>query len=159
MELDTEEEEVFEKFQYWAYNRRFCNPDESETEDLTWTVIYKLWMFGDRRNIPCLQNEAIDLLRKNIVENWEVPTYDLGYIYDNTGPTALLRKFIVDVIGKTFPKYNFDESKPPWPKDALRDLLKVVWAPAKPTLTKEGLRRLPLCTQYHIHEEGVSCKY
>lgn len=157
LRLGVEEVSTFEKFVYWTYSRRFCNPTATDTKDIEWRDIVKLYIFGDRRNIPLLQNEAVNLLRKKIAQLWQLPAFEVDYIYSNTTSGSPLRKFVIEVIGKAR-NISFDkQTYVGWSSEPLIDLLALVWDPKKASWSKEDVAALDMC-QYHVHEEGVTCR-
>ncbi|KAK3684535.1 hypothetical protein LTR37_020177 [Vermiconidia calcicola] len=129
VELKTEDKNVFEMFEYWTYGRRFCEPAQSYTGAIVWLDIAKLWIFGDSHHIPLLQNDVIDLMKTVVVNYWVIPTSPTNHIYENTVPTAPLRKFVIDIIGRTSGPIGFNKANmsADLPKDALIDLVHVVW--------------------------------
>ena len=156
--LETEEAAVFARFQYWVYGRRFCHISETETKAVSWSEVAKLWVFGDSHNIPLLQNQVIDLMKRKVIDLWENPVHELDYIYQNTIPGAALRKFSIDVIGRTsgldeVSRQDLDEL---FDKEALIDLVEVIWKTNKPKWYRGDVDKLDMC-QYHVHEEGTKC--
>ncbi|KAK3696600.1 hypothetical protein LTR37_017853 [Vermiconidia calcicola] len=101
MHLPTEDSEVFEMFQYWAYQRRLCDPSQRDVEAISWLRLAQLWVFGDARQIPLLQNEVMDLHRKKVVELWQIPTGSVDHAYSHTCVNSPLRRFILDVLANT----------------------------------------------------------
>lgn len=157
IKLDTESVDTFLKFQYWAYARRFCDYGLDDTRIVEWHTLVELWLFGDRRNVPLLQNETVDLMNRKIVELWEVPSAQINTIYTHTMAGSKLRVYVIDIIGKTAGSKNYkDDTLRTKNQDALVDLLKGVWKADKPYWTKQDVGALDMC-QYHVHEAGVQC--
>ena len=98
IELEEEDVTIFEHFIVWLYSRRF---KRSSDDQENFYVICKLWLFGDRRQIPLLSNTMIDALREEIVAQWLVPTAQLHLIFESTTAQSNLRKFTIWVISNT----------------------------------------------------------
>ncbi|KAK4502536.1 hypothetical protein PRZ48_005961 [Zasmidium cellare] len=155
VDLPTENVDTFSHFVLWLY-RGIVQPDMSLSNTLTDLV--KLWIFADSREIPLLMNVCLDVLKKEIVRTWTVPTYDLERIYDNTTPSSGLRRFAIHAICSTFGIDKEPEPRLDWPKEAMWDMLCFKWDWEKSKkLDKEAYAKIDVC-QFHQHEEGVSCK-
>lgn len=90
----------------------------------------KLWVFGDAHNVPALQNVTIDLLHQTIVHHRSAPRDLVKYIYTNTVAGAPLRLSCIDIIAWLFKAegiFTTPTDSDDFPKEALVDLLKVVW--------------------------------
>ena len=121
-------------------------------------------MYYEARNIPLLQNDAIDALRNAVVNRWEAPIGEVAYIYENTATACLLRKFIIDLLSRSSsPKgeeFNPTILRNFFPADAVEDLLHAVWGNWGNDSSRwdsEDLRELDMCN-YHTHEDSVRCK-
>jgi hypothetical protein len=142
-------------FQGWIYDRqiRGLGPSGQAFVDIA-----KLWIFGDAHLVPFLQNQAIDAYRAKVVEVWSHGAISLHTIYGHTRDGSKLRKFAIDIVGKgTGPgAVHAAYLRDTFPKDALIDLIGVIWKPKEPKWTKEDVKVLDMC-EYHVHEEGVRC--
>ena len=154
----TEGIEVFRTFIYWMYHRRFYENSTEEVSKTKWETVIRLWVFGDAHAIPMLQNAVIDLLHKKVLADWRVPIAEICLIYDSTPPGSVLRRYVIDIVAKT--GYADTVVKPEyeqyWCKDALIDLVRMVWDPTLKTQGKVDVRNWSMC-EYHVHEEGVKC--
>lgn len=151
--LQEEDAVVFEKFIAWTYSRRI----DHDPVDKTCSILCKLWVLADRRQVPLLMNECINAMRDRIVSNWELPSSCLSYIYKHTMAKSALRRLVVDIIGKSAGESLFDNGDKYFGRDTLLDILKVVLARSE-TWSKEDVREAKLCPEYHVHEEGVTCE-
>ena len=126
---------------------------------MTWSVfntLVSLWILGDVLVIPLLQNEALDHYRAALVWHWKFNSVAVTMAYEHTPSGSRLRRFIIDCIGKTWsnapkPKAFFD-----FPKEALVELLQVVWKQRPEKWSREDLRLIDMC-DYHVHEDGIRC--
>ena len=89
-QLPEEDVKNFENFVLWLYSGRFCKAG-AESFD----AICKLWVFGDRFQIPAFENRMIDELRNHCQRTWAVPTNHMQYIYENTTAGSELRRFMI----------------------------------------------------------------
>ena len=93
--LPEDHAEIFQIFQQWAYSgsMRYGDTDEAALSTALLIVIYT---FAEARDIPKLQNQALDAIitrhknRSSITAAW------LFITYDNTCPSSPLRKYIAD---------------------------------------------------------------
>lgn len=156
--LETEQPEVFERFQHWIYTRRLCEHSQTDTKALDYKDIAQLWVFGDAHQIPILQNQVMDLFKRKVVESWGLPIGQVNWIYLHTTESAHLRKFCIDIIGKTASAYMVSSivNDHEWAREPLIDLMKVIWKPEKSSWSKDEVAKLDMC-QYHVHDRGVKC--
>ena len=157
IELKDEDPETFERFLAWLYTRRF---HRSMDKNDNFTIIAKLWVLADRRQIPLLSNAMIDAMRDEIASQWTVPTADLHYLYQNTTASSGLRQLIVYAISNTGgPELLVEKSRSRWPPDALWDVARTVWKLKEEratNVTSASLAKMDMC-RYHQHEDGVTC--
>ncbi|PIA94284.1 hypothetical protein CB0940_08775 [Cercospora beticola] len=152
--LPDEDVRTFEKFVCWLYSRRI----DLIASDSSFFVLSRLWVLGDRRQVPLLMNECINMFRDMIVRMWKIPTACLPLIYENTMDSSALRQFALDIIAKTGTAKFLKEGNESFVKEALIDILKIVWQDDHKRWAKHDVEKLQLCPQYHVHEEGVTCK-
>lgn len=160
VDLPETEPAVFDSVQNWLYSHQLHPAKEADPKKMSYLQIQKLWVFGDAHNIPALQNDAINLLHQAIVEQWTVPSSSLHHLYDNTMPNAPLRRYCIDIISNSSSaasllSKNKDQQKL-FPKEALVDILKVVWTDGHKVQSKEAVKMWNMC-EYHVHEDGVTC--
>ncbi|KAK3684536.1 hypothetical protein LTR37_020178 [Vermiconidia calcicola] len=138
--MPTEDPETFRVFQYWLYNRQFHSDKAEEVENMSFSTIINLWIFGDAHEIPLLQNAALNVLREKIVQAWVVPTYEIRKIYDNTLPESLLRKFMVEITAYIGYARSLlaPGTEDNWIHEALCDLLEALWVPQPHPLHQGG---------------------
>ncbi|EME85149.1 uncharacterized protein MYCFIDRAFT_83158 [Pseudocercospora fijiensis CIRAD86] len=142
---------------HWAYSRKL----EIALDDIdaSCPLLLQLWVFGDAHEIPLLQNDVMTALHRIVSKDWAIPDVrDINYVYENTMRQSPLRRFLIDVYAATCNSDSFERygEKLSWCKDALLDLLQVVWREgwhreAEADFGKWDLRK------YHVHEQGVEC--
>lgn len=81
--LPEEEVGLFQRLVHWLYS------GEIELEALAengWdSMLSRLWVLADRRDIPLLMNMCIDALLGRIAQKWEVPNGSvMNRVYENT---------------------------------------------------------------------------
>lgn len=144
---------MFKAFKDWLYTRRL---PEKDSRDSRYTLLCKLWVLGDRRDVPLLQNECIDKLLSAMCSRSSVATNQLPYIYSNTVAGSLLRRFIIDVFSKRFESTDFDSPcASDWSEESLRGLARALMV--RPEREKWSVLVDKAC-DWHVHEEGVKCK-
>ncbi|KAF2100855.1 hypothetical protein NA57DRAFT_24429, partial [Rhizodiscina lignyota] len=84
---------VMEAFQMWLYNGKLFGG----AEDMGYTFLFQIWVFGDMLGVPGLQNAAIDSVHKKISTGWSIPSHRIDYVYQNTPSGSALRKYVVDM--------------------------------------------------------------
>ncbi|SMR49747.1 unnamed protein product [Zymoseptoria tritici ST99CH_3D1] len=122
IDLAAEDPGIFTIFVYWLY--RGCIPPPGE--GLDYTTLCKLWVFGDARSVPLLQNAAMALLIRRAATTRSAPSNSVDYIYSNTMPDSPLRRVLIDLVKKVAGRKILPSAKE-WPKDALLDLAEAVW--------------------------------
>lgn len=164
-EIDLPEEDVqtFRHFIFWLYRGTLRRSITTRTI----LKMSRLWVFGDRRNIPLLQNSVLDEMRdiiKNATKQWLLPgVMELSFVYNNTTPDSALRRFIVDVAHRTMSPTTVRPPSidhPQWNAEALQDMLAAAltgWekGTAK-SISKADVEGWDMCS-YHVHEEGIRC--
>ena len=156
LELPDDDPIAFSHFQLWLYTGNILESHEC-AKDIDWHVLISLYLFGDVRGIPGLQNEAMDVCIAKFVTTNEIPRYFLNRIYKNTLDGSPLRKFMVDVF--TFKviltrDYWFNEQQNSlYLQQFLIDLARSLYedrAGTKTKITDFGTVR----SNYHVHVDG-----
>lgn len=73
-----------ERFQFWLYHQKLFDEGETIGNDLRYRFIYELWIFGDMRGIPQLQNIVIDTIIFGQRTGGCAFNSSLQYAFDNT---------------------------------------------------------------------------
>lgn len=172
IELDDEKPQTFQIFNDFLYTGELCDKKEVKTnsddyEDRTsiclkQTRIIEVWIFGDKRGIPVLQNKAIDLLHRHILESWHFDSSRCKHLYINTVEGSKLRQFVVEVMARIYGK--LERASERYPNELLGDLcdrFREIRENASQHLSaardkKSFWANLDLC-EYHVHE-GQDCK-
>jgi hypothetical protein len=98
--LGVDEEEVVRLLVEWIYTQtlNIRQPDEklddaaSMEEDL---LLAKLWVLADKLLLPQLQNQVLDRVQEICEAAGRMPIGCLHYVYNNTPPGSLLRRWCV----------------------------------------------------------------
>ncbi|KAK6000380.1 hypothetical protein QM012_003626 [Aureobasidium pullulans] len=93
--LLQERVDVFNVFNKFIYTR--CLSDETDTE-ISWELLIRVWLFGDRHLIPALQNHVMNTMIEKSAKEKVIPNQHLNLIYKNTLIGSPLRKILVDWI-------------------------------------------------------------
>ncbi|KAL2044448.1 hypothetical protein N7G274_003153 [Stereocaulon virgatum] len=124
IELPEEDVIMFKRFQLWTYTNRLLEEGEGERE-VAWGTLAGLYIFGEARGIPTLQNTAIDLMiDKQAAENI-IPTTLLHRVYQRLPEDSPLRTLMVDwcsSLGGLDTWFLNDDTRDQCPKDFLFDL-------------------------------------
>ncbi|KAG9558853.1 hypothetical protein KCU71_g3793, partial [Aureobasidium melanogenum] len=93
--------DVFEAFQVWLYSRSLRDPKDpgdSSTRPqflLHGTLAY-LWVFGDKYQIPLLQNDSVDAMLEKMDEEKLFATIVVNVAYQSTMRGSALRRLAID---------------------------------------------------------------
>ncbi|THX37813.1 hypothetical protein D6D10_05616 [Aureobasidium pullulans] len=96
IELMDVEPKVFDIFQIWLYSRRLQTSEDSFPSYIT---LAQLWVFGDKHQIPLLQNEVMDDIFAKRAQLKVFHTTLVKLAYEQTPVGSPLRKAVIEVIG------------------------------------------------------------
>ncbi|GAB7360233.1 hypothetical protein MBLNU230_g7993t1 [Neophaeotheca triangularis] len=154
--LKTESASSFAHLVRWMYTRQLPNRGTMQEGD----SLIQLYILADRRMVPLLMNAVIDQLRNLVAETGTFPTHRLKDIYKNTIEGSPLRKFTIDIIGRTSYAKDIlsDDQLSWWPLEAIVDLTRSVWTatPCARLTTEDQIKGMDTC-HFHTHEEGFFC--
>ncbi|EME84971.1 uncharacterized protein MYCFIDRAFT_83022 [Pseudocercospora fijiensis CIRAD86] len=139
--LPDEEPEIFNLFRGWLYTRVLPKVEDPQS-DSAWRILFKLWCFGDRRNIPLLQNEVLDRLALEGLTHRTTPMYSLQNI---SGVSHQRSR------SNGASKHSGQEAR-----NFKDDLLKYMLE-KRPKFIPDEFEKSDMC-EWHVHEEGVRCK-
>lgn len=92
--LDDEEPETFRMFNAWLYTDVLV--EDSDPLAISWSSMFNIYIFAEKRIIPLLQNAAIDaIIRASKKENF--PSEEIRHAWAMTGEKSSLRKLLVDL--------------------------------------------------------------
>ena len=103
--LEDEEIELFTCFHEWLYTKRFIPvviPVDCGSLQSRWLTLLKLYVFGDRRDIPRLQNDVINemILMSNEHGAFN-PVLGLSEAWKSTADSSLFHQFLVQFFVRT----------------------------------------------------------
>ncbi|KAK5682983.1 hypothetical protein LTS10_004511 [Elasticomyces elasticus] len=157
IELKEEDATLFRHFVRWLYSKELpITPVKGDN----FGVLCDLWLLGDRRDVPLLQNQALDAIRDEVVRTSTVPISCMPKIYANTTEKAGLRCFVMHIVALSINLTNLAKyRRGGLPENAIWDVFATTVQGQQnklPALNKEGMARIDMCV-YHTHEAGVKC--
>ena len=93
--MDDEDPRVFKVVIGWMYTQHLAYPPEEEM-NLGLDFLFNIYVFGEKRIIPKLQNHVLSKIIQQCEYSNTVPLYLNGYAYANTTQSSPLRKLLVD---------------------------------------------------------------
>jgi hypothetical protein len=146
--LHDECEDVFDIVNQFVYSLVIA---DGKGEKLSWDILIRAWVFGDKHMVPSLQNAVMDVLVKKNKADHFLPTNEIGNIWGNTLRSSPLRNFILDRVVYRFDVPSIRRYENRWTREALFDLVE---AYANREVTNK--KKLPARAKcyYHIHKEG-----
>lgn len=129
IELMDVEPKVFDIFQIWLYSRRLQTSEDSFP---SYTTLGQLWVFGDKHQIPLLQNEVMDGIFAKEAELKVFHTSLVKLAYEQTPVGSPLRKAVIEVTGYNMNLQEGDGSalhmsnQSNWSVESLMDLVRVL---------------------------------
>lgn len=167
IELPDTQVDVFEIFQVWLYSRSLLNTEDLQDQPdykkyPSFGALARLWVFGDKYQIPLLQNCAADaILQYNKDEN-KFNTCIIRIAYQDTMQESPLRRLAIDISvfrmvhEKAASSILDKDLLHNWSKDSLADFARGI---SKAWHLGDPPRNLPeqgKC-HYHVHAEGEHC--
>lgn len=170
LSLPDEDPVMFHHFQLWVYTGNLFAKEETEA-GISWESLVGLYIFGEMRGIPDLQNAAIDVLIDKNSSSKIIPTRDiLPRLYNDTPEGSSLRRLFVDWMacltvmspndrytatppGEPYQWFK-EETRKNYPKDFLFDLvfaLSELKSGKKPTISNFKLKR----ADYYVKPRNV----
>ena len=160
--LPDEDPVIVEAFLNWLYTRRVSRLSVKEYSNSTklleeYTHLFALCIFADVRGVAALQNAATDALFELAAYTWQFPFAAVGFVYDNTAPRSVIRRFVVDLVLRT--RHDLDAIKrldvAAQTPDFLEDLdaAASMLVPICPVLTRMEFNVVDRCA-YHVHPKA-----
>ena len=135
LELLEDEPKTFKNFLLWVYSGQLVanSKENPQYEDIDWRLLTSLYILGDQRQIPQLQNDVMDTLiqlhhRFNYTSVSEVPT-----VFGELPATSPLRiyyidKFVAHASVESDSGWFSPEHSDDYPRDFLLELAKALVA-------------------------------
>ncbi|KAH0363124.1 hypothetical protein KCU65_g7599, partial [Aureobasidium melanogenum] len=97
IELRDVELEVFQNFHSWLYTRKLLvdKIHSHNDESMSWGQLFDLWIFGDRFQVPLLQNCVMDEI---IGRGDEISLKFIKVAYENTVAGSPLRRIMIEFL-------------------------------------------------------------
>ena len=125
LELPEEKVAVFEHFVFWIYTDQVLQEGQT-LDDISWHLLFHLYVFSEARGITILQNKVIDVLIDKSHYHGKIPTQYLNYIHGNTRESSPIRRLFVDWAaheGTLNEVWFNEEDNSDYPKAFLIDLV------------------------------------
>lgn len=90
VELLDDDVTVFKYFQIWLYSGKISSQD-----DVSFRIIFQLYCFSDLRQIPDLQNAAVNAIIGRQTRTSHIPVGMIPYVYGNTPPNTRVRCYLL----------------------------------------------------------------
>lgn len=95
IELLDIEANIFEEFHAWLYTCKLASEDSKRLEMLD---LVNLWIFGDRFQVPMLQNHVIDEIFIKEKSEKRLDPCVFKVAYEKTVEGSLLRKALIEIL-------------------------------------------------------------
>jgi len=167
IELPDVDIDTFEAFQVWLYSQSFRGindlADSSQAPKLpSFQILAHLWVFGDKYQIPVLQNGAIDALIQKTLEEQIFGIEIVNIAYENTMAGSPLRRYAIDycvfrMVHRLGEHSIFQgDNLGNWNTEAFVDFARCMsdaWERKLP------MRKMPDNNKchYHVHADGEHC--
>ncbi|KEQ81747.1 hypothetical protein M438DRAFT_367628 [Aureobasidium pullulans EXF-150] len=102
IELPDAQVDVFESFQVWLYSRSLLNTEDLQDQPdyqkyPSFSALARLWVFGDKYQIPLLQNCVIDSILEKQKQSNRFNTCIVRIAYQDTIQESPLRRLAIDI--------------------------------------------------------------
>ncbi|WPB05358.1 uncharacterized protein RHO25_010010 [Cercospora beticola] len=157
--LPDEEIDAWERFVLFLYTGKIDLTDPplaiADSPNPSVDVLCRLWVLGDRRQVPLLMNKCIDAIHSEVVHTWCPPVHMLPYAYANTAPGSALRRFVLLLTARAG-ELAFDPSIAHFfDEESLRDILRLIWNIEDIRIWRPlEVFILKTCAEYHSHGAG-----
>ncbi|KAH0342078.1 hypothetical protein KCU81_g5959, partial [Aureobasidium melanogenum] len=155
IELLDVDQEVFQNFHAWLYTRKL-------TEPLSWKLLVHLWVFGDRFQVPLLQNCVMDEIFAKEKRDAELPLCLMKVAYENTVNGSPLRKAAIELltfyfkIGDDVDGIMTADNRKHFTVEMLQDVIKELDAARKNRVRYGKPPKRDQCF-FHVHGKGERC--
>lgn len=167
IELPDATVDIFETLQVWLYSQSLRNVEDSEdssksSEFPSFEILARLWAFGDRYQIPLLQNLAIDALVQKLHDISKFDTIVVKVAYEETMKDSPLRRFAIDCcVFRMCHRLDQDSIFRDsdlccWSKEAFVDFACCMSDAWERKLPKRKMPDRNKC-HYHVHTKGEHC--
>ncbi|KAI9695344.1 MAG: hypothetical protein M1820_008696 [Bogoriella megaspora] len=159
--LDEDDPRVFSAVYNWIFTRRLYDPPQGAQEShkipIDWKLLFKIYVFSKARGIPGVSYAVIDLLCLKYAEVWQVPCFEIQFLYENTLPDDPARKLVVHFLSQScspLDGYLSQNRRNYYHIDFVCDLALELDRMPTPRLLKgkEYWEKVNRC-QYHKHEK------
>lgn len=153
LELPEDDASVFEHFQLWVYSDQVLEKGET-VKTVSWSILIELYIFGEIRGIPDLQNAVIHMIiDKHDIEGY-IPIACIPRMYQYLPENSPLKRLLVDwaaqlgALDMWFP----DENKPYFHSEFLMELAVALYHIKKAHMPAFDFHAVP--KDYYIGSNG-----
>ncbi|KAI4738483.1 hypothetical protein E4T50_11053 [Aureobasidium sp. EXF-12298] len=153
IDLFDTDQEIFDHFHTWLYTRKLASENDVP---LLWNELVNLWVFGDRFQVPMLQNCVMDkLLDKANLGRTQSILPAIRPAYEKTVGGSLLRKAIIELLVYRLEFTDADFTKR-FTFEILEDIVKETIAARKDEIAYGSSRSRDRCF-FHVHGKDEHC--
>lgn len=159
IELLDVEEDLFQNFHAWIYTRKLVSDHD---EPLDMLELINLWVFGDRFQVPMLQNCAIDEMFVKRNSDW-FGLCVFKEAYKKTVVGSPLRKALIDLLAYRFYLGDNEDTRAMtifchrfYTVEILADLVRELDAARKNNVPYSGSPKRDKCF-FHVHGKDEHC--
>lgn len=158
-----EKMEVFLAFRLWLYTGKLVDDFDALLNQtrVGFRLFSRLWVFGDMRGVPWLQNAAIDGIHDLVERTWVLPQSCIAYTYENSLEGGL-RRFLLHMVAYLFEDLEdfvsiVEKHGTKIPQDFFHGLLRIRGKPDDDfqRASKDDFAEMNTCL-YHNHERPTS---
>lgn len=168
--LEEEQPKLFDLVNYWLYSSAIRIPSEAKRPREIQSILVELWLFGDRRGMPALQNHTLDALHQSVIDLWDFGDAILiGPLFERSPEDAKIRDWLVEAFAtfgsaKRLDKYlnNVRNTGERWPSPSFlfklaRRLIDVAEDGPRSLDYRSAIERMDVC-RFHEHEGDENCR-
>ena len=96
--MPEDDPSVFKRFQLWLYTGSILEAPGQSASTIDASTLTDLYLFGEARGIPALQNAATNEVIDKIEESNTIPALEVRHVYDHTCEKSPMRRLYVDLM-------------------------------------------------------------
>jgi hypothetical protein len=161
--LPEDDPEAVKALIHWMYHDEICadekktNVNDANTEEEAmrgaWGVFVKLFVLGQKYQIPPLQNDAIDAILVH-VNTWSIELGVISYAYENTSSGSPLRRLLVRLVRLDDDDLELMRFKNNLCQEFLFELTMALFKAQKSPSKRAKRRDNSFCKNFHKHKAG-----
>lgn len=100
--------DVFKLFLRWLYPQKLTD-GQSELRNLSWTLLFDLYVFADKCDTHRLQNKIVEMVIEKPRGSTGINIMEITWVYDHLAPDCALRRLLEPI-----PSNSGTYVKPSW---------------------------------------------